>query len=207
MSIKNNYFLPNAAAAAGVVVSADNAIVDALLSITLTTGIKAAEISDGSGRVIVFATVKINDVETTRPVADTSGNLKLFATSQAAIKFARGASLAPGAVISYVPYQKPASVGDPLASLEARYKAACGKGFAALKKHNAGVDKLETAVAFGWDTSSGATLAEYTDIQARVTALAEWRDSTFALIDVLGQRLTNVGVDPLNVADRPELTD
>lgn len=207
MWIKNNYFLPNAAAAAGVVVSADNAIVDALLSITLTTGIKAAEISDDSGRVIVFATVKINNVETTRAVADTSGNLKLFATSQAAIKFARGASLAPGAVISYVPYQKPASVGDPLASLEARYKAACGKGFAALKKHEAGLEKLQTAVAFGWDTSTGATFAEYTDIQSRVAALDEWKTTTFALIDTLGERLKNVGVIPDTVADRPELPE
>lgn len=203
MSIKNNQFLPSAAAAAGVSVSADNAIVDALLSITVTTGIKAAEISDGSGRVIVFAAVKINDVETNRAVADTSGNLKLFATSQAAIKFARTANLMPGAVISYVPYQKPATVGDPLASLEARYKSACSKGFAAQKRLNAGMDKLQTAVAFGWDTSTGATFAEYTDIQARVAALDEWQSTTFALIDALGQRLTGVGVNPDDVADRP----
>ena len=91
-----------------------------------------------------------------------------------------------------------------MASLEARYKAACGKGFAALKKHEAGLEKLQTAVAFGWDTSTGATFAEYTDIQSRVAALDEWQTTAFALIDTLGERLTNVGVNPDTVADRPE---
>ena len=107
--------------------------------------------------------------------------------------------------MTFAPYAKSVSVGDPLASLEARYKSACGKGFAAISKHNAGVDKLQTAVAFGWDTSSGATLAEYNDLLARVQVLNEWQSESIALVENLGARLTSVGVDPATVATAPQI--
>jgi hypothetical protein len=61
------------------------------------------------------------------------------------------------------------------------------------------IAKRDNAVAFGWDISTGATLAEYGDILARVAALTEWDTSATALTNALAQMLITAGVDPLTV--------
>ena len=207
MSIKNNYFIPQAAAAANVVATAADAVADALLSNLQVTSMIGAEIADGSGRVIVFVKVPADNAQgfTVRPVADTNGNIKLFSNSLSAIRLARSVNLAPGAVISYVPFQKLASVGDPLEGLKARYKVACSKGFAAQKKFDALDDKIEVARNFGWDSSTGATLAEFDDMLARLEVLSEWRTVSFDLVRSLAQRLLNVEVQPDSVSPSPIL--
>lgn len=200
MSIKINAFVADAAAAAGVTATATNPIIDALLAVTLTTALHSAEISDASGKVIVFATMSDGaGGSVTRAVADSSGNIKLFSNSLAAIKFARAVNLAPGAVVSYVAYHKPISVGDPLEGLKVRYKLACAKSKTASAKLVSVIAKRDNAAAFGWDTSTGATLAEYGDILARVAALTEWDTSATALTNALAQMLITAGVDPLTV--------
>lgn len=207
MSIKNNTFLPAAAAAIGATAGADVAIADALLAQLVVKRIRGAEINDGSGKVILFADINA-DNETgyvTRPVADSAGNIKLYSDTAAAMRLSRGANLSTGAIISFTIYKKPTSVGDPLDSLKARYKVACTKGFAAKKQFDAVSQKVIVAEQFGWDTSSGATYAEYQDLQARKAVLSEWQNTAIGQIDDLGGRLTTAGVEPDTVAQRPTL--
>lgn len=203
MSIKINQYLPAAAAAAGVTTTAAAALADGLLSIKQINALSCAEINDGSGRVMVFATVQDGENDIVRPVAGSDGNIKLYANASAALKLAKTTNLQPGALVTFAPYSKTTAVGDPLASLESRYKHACTRGFAAQSKYAAGISKLQTAETFGWDASSGATFFEYNDIQARVQVLAEWETAALALVDTLGQRLTSVGVNPATVATAP----
>lgn len=207
MSIKINALLPAAAAAAGVTTTAATAIADGLLTVKQIKALACAEISDGTGKVMVFATVKnADDTEVVRPVAGHDGNIKLYANASRALVLAKSANLLPGALVTFAPYAKSVSVGDPLASLESRYKSACGKGFAAIKKTETLQSKIDNAIAFGWDTSTGATLAEYNDLVARKTALIEWQTEALALVDGLGTRLTAVGVDPATVATAPQIS-
>ena len=200
MSIKINALLPAAAAAAGVTTTAATALADGLLTVKQIKALACAEVADGSGKVMVFATVKNpDDTETVRPVAGSDGNVKLYSNASAALKLAKSANLLPGALVTFAPYAKAVSVGDPLASLEARYKTACGKGFAAVSKTKVLQSKIDNAIAFGWDASTGATLAEYNDLQARKVALTEWQTEAIALVENLGQRLTDVGVNPVSI--------
>lgn len=209
MSIKINALVPAAAAAAGVVIPSGqiSAFPDALLSINQIGALSFAEIHDASGKVMAFANVVSADgSENVRPVAGTDGNIKLYANASAALKLTKSTNLTPGALVTFAPYAKTASVGDPLASLEARYKNACSKGFAAQTKLQYLRDKINTAETFGWDTSTGATLAEYNDLLARQTVLTEWEQKTMALVDTLGARLTSVGVNPDTLGPRPTPT-
>lgn len=199
MSLKINAFVADAALAAGVTATATNPIVDSLLSTTLTTALHSAEISDATGKVLVFATVDNAGTPVTRAVADSYGNIKLFTNSLSAIKFARSVNLAPGAVVSYVAYHKPISVGDPLEGLKSRYKSACAKQLKSAAKLNTVTAKLNNAAAFGWDVSTGATLAEYNDIVSRVATITEWAGSATTLTNSLAQMLITAGVDPLTV--------
>lgn len=208
MSIKNNTFLAAAAAAVGATSGADVAIVDALLAQVLVKRIRGAEINDGTGKVILFADINSdNEVGyVTRPVTDSAGNVKLYSDTAAAMRLSRSANLATGAVISFTTYKKPTSVGDPLDSLKARYKGACSKGFAAKKQVDMITGKVAVAVQFGWDTSTGATAAEYGDLLARQVVLTEWQATMGSLIDDLAGRLTTAGVEPDTVAPRPALS-
>lgn len=210
MSIKINLFLPAAAAAAGVTATAAAALADGLLSVKQVKALACAEISDGTGKVMVFATIKNADAdgtESVRPVADSDGNIKLYSNASAALKLAKSSNLLPGALVTFAPYAKTVAVGDPLAALKARYKIACSKGFAALSKSGAMRDKINTAETFGWDTSTGATLAEYNDLLARQVALTEWQTAAIALVDTLGERLRSVGIDPATLGPRPDPAD
>ena len=205
MSIKINALLPAAAAAAGVTTTAAAALADGLLSVKQISALHCAEISDGSGKVMVFAVVNDGEGPATRPVAGSDGNIKLYSNASSALKLAKTANLLPGAAIQFTPYEKPASVGDPLEGLKTRYKLACGKGFAAVNKHQQLDAKIQNAELFGWDTSTGATLAEYQDLLTRRGVLNECQGQAIALVESLADRLTTAGVDPGTVATAPQI--
>lgn len=205
MSIKINALLPAAAAAAGVTTSAGAALADALLAVNPVSALHCAEINDGSGKVMVFAVVNDGEGPATRPVAGSDGNIKLYSNASSALKLAKSTNLLPGAVITFSPYAKPVSVGDPLEGLKNRYKIACGKGFAALSKSDSLQNKISNAVQFGWDVSTGATLAEYQDLLARRGVLDEWQGQSIALVESLADRLTTASIDPTTVATAPQL--
>jgi hypothetical protein len=207
--MKINLLVPTAAAAVGVTTNASNAIADSLLAITTVTALNCAELSDGSGKFIVFATVFDNDGITpiVRPVAGSDGNIKLYGNSTAALRVARFANLAVGAIVRIAPYARPTTVGDPLDSLKTRYANACKRGIYAVTKKTILADKINNAVMFGWDVSSGATLAEYNDLISRHIVLEELETKTLALVTDLGARLTTAGIDPATVATAPNISN
>lgn len=206
MSIKINALLPAAAAAAGVTTTAAAALSDGLLTTKAIKALHCAEVADGSGKVMVFATVTDGETDTVRPIAGSDGNIKLYSNANSALKLTKLTNLLPGAVVNFVPYEKPASVGDPLEGLKTRYKVACGKGFAAVSKYDQLEAKIQNAQLFGWHESTGATLAEYNDLQARLQVLDEWRNTALALVDTLEGRLNDAGVNPTSVvSNRPQM--
>jgi len=202
MSVKNNAFVRNAAIAAGVVMTVGYApIIESLLDNMQVKAIDAAEIDNGSGRVVVFATVDVSGVDVIRPVADTSGNVRLFIDGSAVVALAKKSQLVPGAVVRFTRYNKPGSVGDPIASLKAKYKKAKVESVAAAVKLLASTSKKAAAVALGWDTSIGSPEnIEYLDIVDGFTALTEWSTVSNALTTSLGAALTTAGIDPLTIA-------
>ena len=201
MSIKINALIPAAAAAAGIATPTAAPVAEPLLATLAITAIHCSEITDGSGKFLTFVKIGTD----TRAVAGTDGNVKLYSNAAAALKFAKAANL--NGSLNFVLYEKTAAVGDPLASLDARYKQACVKGFAAQSKQQALHDKISIAKQFGWDVSTGATLAEYNDLVARVAVLTEWESEALALVDTLGERLRSVGVDPTTLGPRPTPAD
>lgn len=209
MSIKINLLVPAAAAAVGVTTNSNAAIADSLLAITPVTALNCAEISDASGKFIVFATVFDTDGITpiVRPVAGSDGNIKLYGNSTSALRIAKAANLSAGAIVRIAPWARPTTVGDPLDSLKTRYVSACKRGIYAVTKKNIVADKISNAVTFGWDVSSGATLAEYNDLISRHVVLEEFETKTLALVTDLGTRLTTAGVDPATVATAPNIGD
>ena len=209
MSTKINLLVPAAAAAVGVTTSAGNAIADSLLAITPVTALNCAELSDGSGKFIVFATVFDNDGITpiVRPVAGSDGNIKLYGNSTSALRIAKVANLSAGAIVRIAPWARPTTVGDPLDSLKTRYVSACKRATYAVTKKTIVADKIDNAVMFGWDVSSGATLTEYTDLIARLAVLGELEIKTLALVTDLSARLTIAGVDPMTVATAPNISN
>ena len=149
---------------------------------------------------MMFATIGAD----TRAVAGTDGNVKLYANSLAALRAAKIANLA--GKLEFSIYEKIPTVGDPLASLQTRYKQACVKGFASIDKLKIVNDKITNAETFGWDTSTGATRTEYSDLISRRNVVQQWHDAAQTQIVDLAARLTSVGVDPVTVANAPAMS-
>lgn len=201
MSIKINALIPAAAAAADIPAPTVPPVAEPLLATLPVLEIYCSEITDGSGKFLMF--VKIGtDI---RAVTGTDGNVKLYGTAISVLKAAKAANLVAGGPLKFALYEKPASVGDPLEGLKARYKVACSKGFTAVSKAELVQAKISTAKQFGWDTSTGATLAEYQDLLARRVVLNEWQEQAIVLVESLADRLTTAGVAPGTVATAPQL--
>ena len=199
MSTKINALIPAAAAAAGIPIPTISPVAEPLLSTLAVTAIYCAEIQDASGKFMMFATIGAD----TRAVAGTDGNVKLYANSLAALRAAKIANLA--GKLEFSIYEKIPTVGDPLASLQTRYKQACVKGFASIDKLKIVKDKITNAETFGWDTSTGATRTEYNDLISRRDVVQQWHDAAQTQIVDLAARLTSVGVDPVTVANAPAM--
>lgn len=200
MSTKINALIPAAAAAAGIPIPTISPVAEPLLATLAVTAIYCAEIQDASGKFMMFATIGAD----TRAVAGTDGNVKLYANSLAALRAAKIANLA--GKLEFSIYEKIPTVGDPLASLQTRYKQACAKGFSSIEKLDVINQKITNAETFGWDASTGATLTEYNDLISRRDVVQQWRDTALTQIVDLAARLTSVGVDPVTVANAPAMS-
>lgn len=200
MSTKINALIPAAAAAAGIPIPTISPVAEPLLATLAVTAIYCAEIQDASGKFMMFAAIGAD----TRAVAGTDGNVKLYANSLAALRAAKIANLA--GKLEFSIYEKIPTVGDPLASLQTRYKQACAKGFSSIEKLDVINQKITNAETFGWDASTGATLTEYNDLISRRDVVQQWRDTALTQIVDLAARLTSVGVDPVTVANAPAMS-
>lgn len=200
MSVKNNAYLAACALALGVTISSRPPLVEALLDNIAIKKIDAAEVNDGTGRVLVFVTVTESGADVVRAVADTSGNVRLYADGSAVIKLAKTASLVPGALVRFVRFNKLGSVGDPVANLKIKYKKAKAEKTMALLKLTDVVAKKSAGLSLGWDTAIGTPEnLEYMDIVDRFGGLTEWGDLMTTIEASLRTALTNAGIDPLTV--------
>lgn len=200
MSIKNNTFIAAAAAALGVVVAADvGHVCEGLLSDYAVTGFGFAEV-DAKGRTLAICTVDTGDGPKVRVVADTSGSARLYPTADAAIAIAKKASMAADTAIQFRRFIPVGTVGDPVAALKSKYKAAKSEVSASVKALDKLTAKVTAAEALGWDTADGTPEGlEYEDMTARVAAITEWRDKITTKRDALAASLTAAGVDPVTV--------
>lgn len=204
MSTKNNALISAAALALGVVVGAGaSPICDGLLNDVNVTGFGAAEV-DATGRVLVLVSITTgapgSEVTTVRPVADSLGNVRLYADGNAAVALAKRANLASGVQVKFVKMDKVAAVGDPIAALKSKYKRFKTEAAAALKQIGVVTAKKSAGVALGWDTASGTPEhVEYLDIVAREVSVNEWKAFNDGKVTALAASLTAAGIDPVTV--------
>ena len=191
-----------AATALGMVVLAGTSpICENLLNDLKINGFGAAEI-DAKGRVMVLVSVH-NDADgkdTVRPVADASGNVRVYMDGNAAVSLAKRTNVTAGTQVKFVQFATVPNVGDPLAALKAAYKRFKNEAAAGLKQANLIFGKKTAAIALGWDTAVGTPEnAEYLDIVERQTSIGEWKSYCDAKVTALAASLTASGVDPLTV--------
>lgn len=199
MSTKVNKFLAAAALSAGVVAGA-TPISESLLNDMPVKALHAAEIDDGTGKVIVFATVTIAGDDVSRAVADAAGNVRLYSDGSAVVALMKKTNLVPGAALQFVKFNKSGSVGDPIQSLKAKYKKAVVESAQAEAKRVERVNMNSAAAAQGWDTAIGTPEnEEYLDLVLRLATVKEWADLLAAQKTTLAAALTAAGIDPLTV--------
>lgn len=199
MSTKVNKFLAAAALSAGVVAGA-TPISESLLNDMPVKALHAAEIDDGTGKVMVFATVTIAGDDVARAVADASGNVRLYSDGSAVVALMKKTNLVPGAALQFVKFNKSGNVGDPIQSLKAKYKKAVVESAQAEAKRVERVNMNTAAAAQGWDTALGTPEnEEYTDLVLRLATVQEWADLLAAQKTTLAAALTAAGIDPLTV--------
>ena len=200
MSTKNSLLVALAASALSIPIAANALpICEGLLNDLNVVEFGAAEV-DLNGRVMVLVTVSVGGVDTSRPVADSLGNVKLFTDANAAMMLAKRSNLSPGLEVLFVKMVKAGTVGDPIAALKAKYKRFKGESAMALKQATTVTAKQSAAVALGWDDAIGTPeYAEFLDLQARTASIAEWRAFNDAQVTSLAASLTGAGIDPLTV--------
>jgi Fe-S cluster assembly ATPase SufC len=136
MSVKNNGFLAEIATANAAVFSAP--IVDSMVNDLTIDAAMASDLMDGSGKAIAAVIIGSN----MRPVADTSGNVRLFKSGAAAIAALRRICVGNGLVFQYTKQVKSGSLGDPIKTLISKYKSCKTEELAAIKQ---AVDEWKTS--------------------------------------------------------------
>jgi len=200
MSTKNNLLVAAAALALGVTVAANaSPICEGLLNDLSITQFGVAEV-DTTGRVMVIVETTVGGVVTVRPVADSSGNVRVYAGADSALALSKRASLAQGVTVRFVKMAPSYSVGDPIAALKAKYKRFKSEAANSLKQSATLASKVTGAEALGWDTAVGTPEnTEYSDLVSRQVSLLEWKDFNDEKVVSLAASLTAAGIDPLTV--------
>lgn len=204
MSVKNNAFVAAAATALGMTLTPGaSPVCDGLLNDLNVTQFGGAEV-DQTGRVMVLVeiTTGTGGSATTevRPVADSLGNVRLYADSNAAISLAKRANLASGVQTKFVRANKVSAIGDPVAALKAKYKKFKTEALASQKQFDLVTGKKTAAEALGWDDATGTPENdEYVDIVARLASITEWDTFNDAKVVSLAASLTAAGIDPATV--------
>ena len=195
MSVKNNGFVAAALLALGLS-AAGAPVAESLLNDKQIGGLYAAEITDGTGRVIVFAGFPDgNGGFTNRPVADALGNVRLYKDGSAVVALSKKTTLVADAQVVFVKAEKLTSVGDPVVSLKAKFKKIKAEKLVALEKVAELESKRLAAVSQGWDAAGNTPEGiEYADILARIATVDEWVTSCAAIYTSLAAALAAAGV-------------
>ena len=164
------------------------------------SAIDAAEVTD-KGKCLVFVTTS-NGV---RPVADTSGNVKLFTDGAAVVALAKRSNLPGGQGVTIVKKAVNRPVGDPIAALKSQHKQASTEAASALKPTNTLTQQVSGATSLGWNTDpvGSATRAEYDDLINRQASVAEWKTKCDARVATLAAALVAAHIDPVTYLPIP----
>ena len=193
MSITNNGYLVAAKAAFGVADDLGAPVVEQLLDNVAVSEVRGYQIAD-KGKFIVLATV----AGTVRPVAASTGDVKLYADASAVMNLARTSNLPAGSVVTVTKHGASGTVGDPVATLKSQHKAAVKEAATAAASATSVGAKVSAAEALNWnaDPEGSATRAEYNDLAARASAVAEWKTAVDGRVATLAAALTAAGIDP-----------
>lgn len=191
MSVKNNSVLAAIIEANSLTLAAP--IVDAMINDVVVTAGMCSDAMDGSGKAV--AAVVVSDE--LRPVCDSGGNVKLYKSGAAAISALRRLVNGNGISFQYTKQVKSGGVGDPIKTLISKYKSCKTELLAAEKQEADLVAKIASAEALDWDTATAGSpeLVEYTDLQARKTAVTAWKTATTTRKTNLETALTAANID------------
>lgn len=199
MSITNNSYVQGAATAAGVAVAPGaSPIVEQMLDNIAVSAVKAAEVTSKGKCIVLVEVDKEGGGKEYRPVAMSTGDVKLFANGQAVVALAKKSNLPGGQGVTIVKLSANASVGDPIAMLKSQHKAAVREAASTVKPKSDLTQKVTGAQALGWDSDpvGSATRAQYEDLIARQTTVNEWSTAMTARVTTLAAALTAAGIDP-----------
>ncbi len=201
MSVVNNKYVP---IAMGLLqLSLDKlgpVIVDALLNDVPIGSFAVIEI-DSKGRSVALA---YSD-EKVRPVADNSGNVRLFSSADTAIILGKRSNLPAGMPMAYIKVERSTNIGDPVASLKSKHKSAKTEAANASNSLVKLSQKQAAAISLGWGNAAvgSAELAEFEDIGARVSAVSEWAQTSSTRLQTFTDALVSAGIDPLTYMPLP----
>ncbi len=197
MSVKNFNLVAAAAVALGLTVAANaTPVAETLLNDLNVTTFGASEV-DKSGRVVVIVGITDANVETMRPVCDVRGDVRIFAGADAAVALAKRSNLAADTAIMIVRMEKPANVGDPVATLKIKHKGFKAESLEADKSVTLLTAKVSAATSLGWNTAVGTPEAdEFADLVKRQASIAEWKAFVAARVIARAAALTAAGVNP-----------
>lgn len=204
MSTKNNALIGAAAVALGMTfVAGTSPVCEGLLNDLNVTAFGASEVDTG-GKVLVLVEITTGSggsaTTAVRAVADSLGNVRLFADGNAAVALAKRSNLASGVQVKFVKADKVTAIGDPVSALKAKFKRFKTEAASSLKQSGMVDGKRLAAVALGWDTATGTPEnTEYLDIVARLASVNEWKAFNDAQVIALAASLTAAGIDPLTV--------
>ena len=191
MSVKNNAVLAAVAEANTLTLGAN--IVDAMINDVAATAGVVSDAMDGSGKAVAAVMV----AGELRPVCDSGGNIKLYKSGAAGIAALRRLVNGNGISFQYTKQVKSGGVGDPIKTLISKYKSCKTELLAAEKQEGDLVAKIASAEALDWDTATAGSpeLVEYTDLQARKTAVTAWKTATATRKTSLETALTAANID------------
>lgn len=196
MSLKSNALVTAVAAALGVVVAAGTKpVCEGLLNDYAVSTFGVAEV-DASGRCMVIVSIDTGAGAVVRPVADSLGNVRLFSSADGAVGLAKRTQMPSNVAVQYRRFLSAGTVGDPVAALKTKYRAAKAEELAAGVQKTKLAQKLAAAVSLGWDTSTGTPENnEYVDLQDRAASILEWESKVGERKTALGAALTAAGVN------------
>lgn len=193
MSRKNNALLAALVVAAGTSQVIGAPIVEGLVNDKAVEYFTVYETDATTGRAMLVVTIGgVN-----RPVTDSAGDVRVYASAQAAVQVAKRNG-GGGLPLSVFMAEKTSAVGDPVKALISRHKSMKSEDAKAGAAKTAIDGKVSAAVALGWNTASGTPEAdEYADLLARQTAVGEWKTYTAATLTSLTDSLTGAGINPV----------
>lgn len=205
MSIANNQLAATASQRIGASMYGQP-IIESMLNDVAVEEVRAAEVTS-KGKCIAFAFVNKGDGNPAiaRPIASATGDVKLYPDAASVVRAARSSSLQDNGKITIAKMLPTATVGDPIAMLKARHKAAVKEAASSQAALTAINTKVAGAQSLGWDTApaGSAEKNQFDDFTQRAAVIAEWNAANVARVTQYASALTTAGIDPATYLPLP----